>query len=74
MAEQEILEYRLAQAEGKIIQMGETMQGLEKRLQNLKEDEDRRERSQLLWGISALGAVVMTLGSVLWSYRGDIFR
>jgi len=32
------------------------------------------ERKQLVWGISILGAAVMTLAGVIWSYRAVIFK
>jgi hypothetical protein len=34
----------------------------------------RREKNQLLAGISFLGAVITTLAGVIWSYRGIIFK
>lgn len=34
----------------------------------------RKERNQLLAGVSFLGAVIMTLFGVIWSYRSVIFR
>lgn len=42
------------------------------------EEKDRErinlERKQLLVGISFLGAMIMTLTGVIWSYRTVIFR
>ena len=32
------------------------------------------ERNQLKWGVSALGLVVMTLGGIIWQFRGVIFK
>lgn len=39
----------------------------------LKEDIRQREVSQLKWGIGALGVVVMTLGTYIWSQIGHTF-
>lgn len=43
-------------------------------LVKIRTEEAARERNQLRWGVSALGAVVMTLGAILWAYRGVIFK
>lgn len=40
----------------------------------LRLEEDAKERRQLAWGISALGAAVITLSSLIWAYRGVIFK
>lgn len=63
----EILLYRLSQAEAEIT-------ALKKDLKEFKEEEQERERKRLLWGISSLGAVIFTLGGVIWSYRAVIFK
>ena len=43
---------------------------------NTDRDHERQalERKQLLWGITFLGGIIVTLGSVLWNYRTVIFR
>lgn len=61
------LEYRLAQAEKKI-------SALETELRDFERAAAELERKRLTWGISALGAVVMTLGTIIWQYRGMIFK
>jgi len=43
---------------------------LEERIDQIERDEKRK----LIWGILALGSVVMTLGGTIWSYRSVIFR
>lgn len=61
------LEYRLAQAEKKIT-------ALETELRDFEKTAAELERKRLTWGISALGAVVMTLGAIIWQYRTVIFK
>lgn len=61
------LEYRLEQAEIKI-------NALEAELKRLEDETDELERKRLKWGISALGAIVMTLGTIIWQYRSVIFK
>lgn len=63
----EILLYRLSQAEAEIV-------ALKKDLKEFKEEEQAMEKKRLLWGISVLGSVIMTLGAVIWSYRAVIFK
>lgn len=45
-------------------------------IRNEEKDRERinLERKQLLVGISFLGAIIMTLAGVIWSYRAVIFR
>lgn len=62
-----LLEYRLKQAE-------EHIDLLELKIEGMKSDARRREEKRLLWGISALGSVVMAMGSLIWAYRGVIFK
>lgn len=63
----EILLYRLSKAEEKIA-------ALDKELKEFREEEQALEKKRLLWGISVLGSVIMTLGAVIWSYRSVIFK
>ena len=63
----EIIKYRLEQAEKDI-------ERLSKELHDFKEKEDQLEKKRLLWGISSLGTIIMALGSILWAYRGVIFK
>ena len=80
-----ILEYRLDQAESKITAQSETIFALRAEQQAFKEQMTRslekirleeidREKAQLRWGVAALGAAVLTLGGVLWNYRGIILK
>jgi len=66
--------YRLEQAEARIVSLASEVHSLRTEMHQMKEAEDARERSQLKWGVSALGAAVITLASVIWAYRGEIFR
>ena len=62
-----IIEYRLEQAE-------KALAALEAELKAFKAAEEELERKRLTWGITALGSVVLTLGGVIWAYRGVIFK
>ena len=64
---QDVLLYRLQQAENKI-------DDLEQKLAKVTTEVTERERRNLRWGISALGAIIIALGGVLWAYRGIIFK
>jgi hypothetical protein len=59
----EVLVYRLGQMETSLANLESKMNAIEK-----------NERSKLLWGVMALGSVVMALGGVIWTYRNVIFR
>ena len=59
----ELLDYRLTELE-------KDKENLEKKIAQLEEVE----RKKLLWGISALGSVVLALGGIIWTYRGVIFK
>ena len=68
--------------------VADNIQGLSWRLQlledelsaaetRIKELEDQvriRERNQLIAGLTFLGGVIITLGTVIWNYRGVIFN
>lgn len=58
-----LIEYRL----GELEKENEKLQG------KIKDLEDAEKR-KLLWGISALGSVILALGGVIWTYRGVIFK
>lgn len=66
--------YRIDMLERKVTLQADEIAEIEAR--NIKRDQERQalERKQLLWGITFLGGIIMTLGSVIWSYRGVIFR
>lgn len=74
MANDEILLYRLSQAEKHIAEQAADIERLNTKLNEMRIQDAAREKKQLMWGITTLGAVVMTLGGVLWAYRGIIFR
>lgn len=48
------------------------------KIERRNEERDREraalERTQLIWGITFLGGIIMTLGTVIWSYRSVIFK
>lgn len=80
-----LLEFRLTQAEAHIAKQDEIISKLEDlirqnraendaKIQEIKDHSDAQERSRMLWGISTLGSIVMTMGFVLWNYRAVIFK
>ena len=66
--------YRLEQAEKQIATQNTHIDLLETKLQTMKDEAAKREKKRLLWGIGALGSVVMALGALLWNYRSVIFK
>ena len=48
--------------------------GLNAKITAMKAAEDAREIKQLKWGISAIGAGVMTLGTLIWSNIGAFIK
>lgn len=67
MTADDILRLRLEQVEKRA-------EALEGEMKAMKAEADKLEKQRLRWGISALGTVVMLLGTVLWGYRGVIFK
>lgn len=67
MTDEALASYRLEQLEARVEAQAAKVEKLE------KEVEDQEHR-RLKWGVGALGSVVLTLGSVLWSYRSEIFK
>lgn len=70
----ELQAYRLAQAEAKIERQSADIAALREQIASVERKEEERERKRLLWGISALGSILMMAASVIWSYRGVIFK
>ena len=66
--------YRIGQLESALKSCVDEIALIERR--NTDRDHERQalERKQLLWGITFLGGIIVTLGSVLWNYRTVIFR
>lgn len=81
----DVLAYRVEQAEKAIAELHAEIEQLESEqrkaskqfeteLQAAKDLQAKRDRQNLVWGIGVLGAVVTTLGGVIWQYRSFIFR
>lgn len=66
--------YRISELERQIKIQATEIAHIEER--NVSRDRERAatERKQLYTGITALGAVILALAGVIWSYRGVIFR
>ena len=69
-----VLAYRVSQLEADLEKMAAEMAAIDARNQARDEARVALERKQLVWGISVLGAAVMTLAGVIWSYRAVIFK
>lgn len=67
MTDPDILAYRLAEAERDIAALRRTIDAI-------RTEAEDRERSRLKAGIGAMGTLVLTLGAVIWAYRGVIFK
>ncbi|QFT81155.1 hypothetical protein FIU89_11095 [Roseovarius sp. THAF27] len=76
MAEEnyQVLLFRIDRQAEEIRDLKSHVEKLEKRAVERDQERSAQERKQLLAGISFLGAVIITLGSVLWSYRAVIFK
>ncbi|WP_428516261.1 hypothetical protein [Roseovarius sp.] len=69
-----LLRYKVDEQSREIRELRDHVEKLEKRAVERDQERSAQERKQLLAGISFLGAVIITLGSVLWSYRAVIFK
>lgn len=73
-----LLEFRLTQAEEHIEKnealIKEMREEYQKGIQELKDAHEQEKRSQLKWGVSALGSLVTIFGGIIWAYRSVIFR
>lgn len=74
MTDEDVTIYRLKKAEQLIAELDATVRGLEGNIADMKRHADQLEKQRLRWGISALGTVVMLLGTIIWGYRGVIFK
>lgn len=66
--------HRMAEQEKDIKSLQQVMTSMAEANRQRDLELARKERNQLLAGVSFLGAVIMTLFGVIWSYRGVIFR
>ena len=69
-----LLPYRVDQLEKELARLTKELEDIDARNQARDEARVALERKQLVWGISVLGAAVMTLAGVIWSYRAVIFK
>lgn len=68
------VEWRLLRLEAEYEELDREYKGVLAKIEEMRLDAERRERARLLWGIGALGTVVTTLASIIWAYRGVIFK
>ena len=66
--------YRISELERQIKVQADEIAQIERRNEERDAARVAMERKQLLWGITFLGGVIMTLGTVIWSYRSVIFK
>lgn len=69
-----LLRYRVDEQSREIRELKDHVDALEKRAVERDRERSAQERKQLMAGISFLGAVIITLGSLIWSYRAVIFK
>lgn len=65
--EQVLLVYRLEIAE-------KTISELDDKLRHLERLEEAREKRYFLWGLRTLGGITFAAFTVIWAYRGVIFK
>lgn len=66
----QMTEYRLQMAEKQIVEQHQQIKDLNAALIALERKEEDREKKRLLWGIGALGSVVMAMASFIWNQWG----
>jgi len=69
-----MIEYRLNEQAKKIINLETHIEKLEADAASREVHRQSAEKRQLMAGVSFLGAIVLTLFGVIWSYRSVIFR
>ena len=69
-----MIEYRLNEQAKKIINLETHIEKLEHDAATREIQRQSAEKRQLMAGVSFLGAIVLTLFGVIWSYRSVIFR
>ena len=69
-----MIEYRLNEQAKKIINLEMHIEKLEADAASREVQRQSAEKRQLMAGVSFLGAIVLTLFGVIWSYRSVIFR
>lgn len=74
MTDMSLIEFRLKTQDAKIVRLEQHIEALEERAAKNEAARIAGERKQLLAGISFLGAIILTLSGVIWSYRGIIFK
>ncbi len=72
--ENTVLLYRLKALETIVKEQAVKLHTLEIEIETRDRQRDDAEKKQLKAGIMALGAVIMTLVGVIWTYRDTIFR
>ena len=66
--------YRIDWQEKELKELKELIVQLENISSDRTRERDQQEKKQLLTGLSFLGAVILALLGVIWSYRSVIFR
>ena len=66
--------YQIAELQRTVKAQAEHIASIDRRNDERDQERSALERKQLLWGITFLGGIIITLGGVIWSYRGVIFK
>lgn len=68
----ELLEYKVDEQEKELGQLKAELADLQKKIADRDIARQAEERQRLMWGIKALGSLVIVLFGVLWAYRAVI--
>ena len=75
MADQyDLMAWRIEVLEQTVTKLTGELKQVEDRNEARDRERAAMERKQLVWGITFLGGIIMTLAGVIWSYRGVIFK
>lgn len=85
MPETLLLEYRITELERRLeaqfTRFERTTEEQEKQIKILEEkitkrenERDVEEKKKLIWGISFLGSIILSLLGIIWNFRSAIFK
>lgn len=72
--EYDLMAWRMDVLEKALAKAIDEIHSIEERNETRDRERAAMERKQLVWGITFLGGIIMTLAGVIWSYRGVIFK
>ena len=69
-----VVRYRLDSQDQELRELKAHIEAMERAIAERDKERSAQERKQLVAGISFLGAAVMTMLALVWSYRSVIIR